>query len=73
MLRKETREVEGRVCDLCQEPKDIFSLDTKLDNCFTCGIDLCIEHTKKLGDLRLCSDCHQRIWNHIKSMKEASK
>lgn len=73
MLRKETRVIEGRVCDVCSEPKNIYSLDTKMDNCFICGIDLCIEHTNKFGDLRLCPECHRKIWNHIKSMKEAIK
>lgn len=73
MLRTETRTIEGKVCDVCPEPKEIYSMDTKIDNCFTCGKDLCIAHTEKLGDLRLCRDCYKHIWKHIKSMKIANE
>ncbi len=66
----EVKEREVKVCDVCPEPKDAFSLDTKMANCYACNKDLCIEHTKKIGDMYFCPEHHRLIWKFIKDLRK---
>jgi hypothetical protein len=70
MIRKVTIEQEVRVCDVCEEPKDNWSVSTRLPNCYICGRELCFNHTKRIGDLAFCPEHHKDIWDVIRKIKK---
>ena len=69
--RKQTFEQDVKVCDVCPEPKQAYSIEYRLPNCYLCGLELCFEHTNRIGDLVFCPNHYKEIWKYIKGIKKS--